>query len=225
MSEEKKSLEANEEKKAKETTGDTEEREAGTLVRVLPFLIGAVVIAYFVFRILTFVNEPSGIDDQDLDAFFSDTGTTEERQNAPETAINNEQATDSQPMDQSTNPQAAARINYDELVDDADFHINMGLAYLNQGLYEQSIFENKQAIRIVPEYGSAYNNLGYANYLMGKYDEAIKWYEDGLKVEPDSLHLRGNIEYCLQEALKKTEDPEKRQVYQEKLNSLQAGRP
>jgi len=52
--------------------------------------------------------------------------------------------------------------------DDADAHLNLGVAYGELGRHEEAIKSYKQAIKIDPDDALAHNNLGLAYYNTGK---------------------------------------------------------
>lgn len=54
--------------------------------------------------------------------------------------------------------------------DQAVFHNNQGVAYINQGDAEKALFEFKTATEISPEYTEGWNNLGLAYLFLKKYD-------------------------------------------------------
>lgn len=67
-----------------------------------------------------------------------------------------------------------------------------GMAYHTQGNYELAIDDYTQAIRIDPDYASAYANRGDAHRRMGKYQMAIDDYTHAVKIDPN--HSRYYVE-------------------------------
>ncbi len=67
----------------------------------------------------------------------------------------------------------AIRIN----PDDATAHINLGVAYVESGMYKEAIEACKQAIRIDPDYADAYVILGAAYVLLNDIDSALEQYK------------------------------------------------
>jgi superkiller protein 3 len=57
-------------------------------------------------------------------------------------------------------------------MDQAVFHNNQGVAYLNQGNTKNALFEFKTATELSPEFTEAWNNLGLAYMYLNQYDEA-----------------------------------------------------
>lgn len=62
-------------------------------------------------------------------------------------------------------------------------HDMLGLALTEQGKLDQAIFHLRESIRIKPNYGSAYNNLGRALEKKGEWAEAQAQYLKALKVQ------------------------------------------
>jgi tetratricopeptide (TPR) repeat protein len=64
-----------------------------------------------------------------------------------------------------------------ELSPTAEAHSYLGWAYSLKGRYGDAIRECEKAIRIDPEYGNPYNDIGAYLIETGRWDEAIPWLE------------------------------------------------
>lgn len=86
--------------------------------------------------------------------------------------------------------------------EDAGAHYNLALAYGAMGKAEE-IDEYRRAIEIDPDLVVAYLNWGSALYEKGKYEEAIKLYREGIRVNP----LYASLHYSLGLALEQQKQP------------------
>jgi tetratricopeptide (TPR) repeat protein len=59
----------------------------------------------------------------------------------------------------------------------AEAHTFLGWAYSAQGQLDKAITECKAAIRLDPEFGNPYNDIGVYLIEQGQYDAAIPWLE------------------------------------------------
>lgn len=59
----------------------------------------------------------------------------------------------------------------------AEAHTFLGWAYSFQGQIDEAIRECETAIRIDPDFGNPYNDIGVYLIEKGEYDEAIPWLE------------------------------------------------
>lgn len=59
----------------------------------------------------------------------------------------------------------------------AEAHTFLGWAYSMQGKLEEAIDECYTAIELDESYGNPYNDIGAYLIDMGKYDEAVEWFE------------------------------------------------
>lgn len=64
-----------------------------------------------------------------------------------------------------------------DLYPTAEAHTFLGWAYSFQGRIDEAIRECEAAIRIDPDFGNPYNDIGVYLIQRGEYDEAIPWLE------------------------------------------------
>ena len=76
---------------------------------------------------------------------------------------------------------------------DKNIYFNLGLAYQQAGQYYRSVFNFKKAIRIKPDFVSAYSNLANNFKYMKMYAPAINYYRKALAIDPGFLDARYNL--------------------------------
>ena len=93
----------------------------------------------------------------------------------------------------------------------ADAHTYLGWAYSFQGRIDEAIVQCEMAIKIDPEFGNPYNDIGVYLMQQQKLDEAIPWLEKAKKAtryEPRHFpyinlgrvyHTKGMIQKALEE--------------------------
>ena len=62
-----------------------------------------------------------------------------------------------------------------ELHPTAEAHTFLGWTYSFQGRYDEAIHECERAIRVDPEFGNPYNDIGAYLFELGRMQEAIPW--------------------------------------------------
>ena len=62
----------------------------------------------------------------------------------------------------------------------AEAHTFLGWTYSQQGLLDEAIEECHRAIRIDPDFGNPYNDIGAYLMQRGEVDEAIDWFKQAL---------------------------------------------
>jgi tetratricopeptide (TPR) repeat protein len=72
-------------------------------------------------------------------------------------------------------------------------HANLGGALLDRGRFEEAIAEEREALRIRPNYTVALSNLGQALEQTGRHDEAIEQFELSLRLRPDDANTHNNL--------------------------------
>jgi tetratricopeptide (TPR) repeat protein len=72
-------------------------------------------------------------------------------------------------------------------------HNNLGVAYRDQGRFNEAINEHQIALKLKPDYVDAHNNLGVAYAKQGRIDEAIKEYMTALKISPENARVHNNL--------------------------------
>ena len=79
-------------------------------------------------------------------------------------------------------------------LNDANQHNNAGMELFNQGLFNESIDEFSEAIRLDPQLALAYYNRGTAYNALGEYERAIEDLEEAISLDPQleqAYHNRG----------------------------------
>jgi tetratricopeptide (TPR) repeat protein len=73
------------------------------------------------------------------------------------------------------------------------WHNNMGMALLGNGNVVESLNYFHKAVKLAPEEAMFWSNLGGAFGIIGKYDESVEAFKNGIAVSPDSIELRINL--------------------------------
>jgi protein O-mannosyl-transferase len=63
-------------------------------------------------------------------------------------------------------------------------YVDLGVAYLNAGVYDKSLETTQKALQIDPKFGAAYYNLGLTYQKMGDLNKAIAMAKKSLEVDP-----------------------------------------
>ena len=71
----------------------------------------------------------------------------------------------------------------------AEAYTFLGWAYSFMGRYEEAIEECRKAIRVDPEFGNPYNDIGAYLIEKGRFDDAIPWLEK-------ATHAKRYESYC-----------------------------
>jgi superkiller protein 3 len=72
-------------------------------------------------------------------------------------------------------------------------HYNLGNAYMQNGKYDQAIFEFNRALQLQPNHGRAYNNLGRIFIIQGRLTEAIAAFQQAVAVNPGNAKAYNNL--------------------------------
>ena len=68
-----------------------------------------------------------------------------------------------------------------ELGPTAEAHTFLGWTYSFQRKYREAIAECRKAIEVDPEFGNPYNDIGAYLIELGRWDEAIPWFEKAIE--------------------------------------------
>jgi tetratricopeptide (TPR) repeat protein len=99
---------------------------------------------------------------------------------------------------------------------DSDAHFNLALAYGAMGNAEE-IAEYRRAVKIDPDLVVTYINWGAALYEKGQYQDAIKVYREGIKVNPLIASLHYSLGLALEQE-KKTAEAEAEMALARKID-------
>jgi tetratricopeptide (TPR) repeat protein len=69
----------------------------------------------------------------------------------------------------------------------ADVYNNLGYYSIRVKNYEQSVSYFKNSIQIIPDYGYAYYNLGYALIQLGELEEGKEWLDKAMETENNDV--------------------------------------
>jgi tetratricopeptide (TPR) repeat protein len=72
-------------------------------------------------------------------------------------------------------------------------HYNIAAAYFETGKYEEAVKELQEAIRIDPQYATAYNSLGYIYIQLKQYDSAADSFRTAIDLRSDFVEAIGNL--------------------------------
>lgn len=73
-------------------------------------------------------------------------------------------------------------------------HSNRSAAYAKAGKYEQALADAEKTISIKPDWGKGYSRKGSALAYLGRIDESIETYENGLMLDPTNEQLKTSLE-------------------------------
>ena len=62
---------------------------------------------------------------------------------------------------------------------------------------DEAIKHYLEALRILPDWAGAHNNLGFALEKRGRLEETISHYKKALRIKPDYAKAKGNLERAL----------------------------
>ncbi|MDB4793726.1 tetratricopeptide repeat protein [Methylacidiphilales bacterium] len=79
-------------------------------------------------------------------------------------------------------------------------HNNLGFALVQAGHINEGIAQDKEALRLLPDYADAHHNLGHAYFIAGRFDEAIEQDKEALKINPDDDAVHINLGVTLSHA-------------------------
>ncbi|OGW90252.1 MAG: hypothetical protein A3A73_00650 [Omnitrophica bacterium RIFCSPLOWO2_01_FULL_50_24] len=65
----------------------------------------------------------------------------------------------------------------------AEAHTFLGWAYSFQGRFEDAILECRKAIRIDPDFGNPYNDIGAYFIEQGKFKQAVRWLKKAVRAK------------------------------------------
>lgn len=74
------------------------------------------------------------------------------------------------------------------------YYSNRAAALLSMKRLEEAIVDSERSLSLKPDYGKAYARLGLAQFLLGRYGEAVEAYELALRYEPDNKASRSYLE-------------------------------
>ena len=76
--------------------------------------------------------------------------------------------------------------------DDSGDQLAFGVKMAQRGLWSEALFRFRQAERLGPASARTYNNLAVAYEALGRFEEALEAYQQGLRVEPGNSELKKN---------------------------------
>mmetsp|Transcript_21666 Transcript_21666/g.48424 ORF Transcript_21666/g.48424 Transcript_21666/m.48424 type:complete len:789 (+) Transcript_21666:149-2515(+) len=74
------------------------------------------------------------------------------------------------------------------------YYSNRAAALLSMKSFEEAIKDSERSLALKPDYGKAHARLGLAQFLLGRYQEAVDAYEVALELDPDNKASRSYLE-------------------------------
>lgn len=74
------------------------------------------------------------------------------------------------------------------------FYSNRAAAYSQAGQQTLAIDDANKALEIDPQFARAYSRLGHAYYNDQQFENAVKAYEDGLKLDPSNVSMKNSLQ-------------------------------
>ncbi|KAL7464937.1 hypothetical protein ACHAXS_005269, partial [Conticribra weissflogii] len=74
------------------------------------------------------------------------------------------------------------------------YHSNRAAAFLSLNDCESSIRDSEKALSLKPDYAKAHARLGLAYFVSGRYEEAVRAYEEALEHDPENEWCKGHYE-------------------------------
>lgn len=72
-------------------------------------------------------------------------------------------------------------------------HYNLGVAYQEQGRFDDAIREYQTATNLNPNHAKAYSNMGAVYHQQGRLDDAIREYQTAINLKPDYADTHYNL--------------------------------
>ena len=71
---------------------------------------------------------------------------------------------------------------------------NRAAALLSMKSFEEAIRDSERSLALKPDYAKAHARLGLAQFLLGRFDDAVEAYEAALRLDPDNKASRSYLE-------------------------------
>ncbi|XP_017775399.1 PREDICTED: stress-induced-phosphoprotein 1 [Nicrophorus vespilloides] len=94
----------------------------------------------------------------------------------------------------------AVKFYTDAIIIDSNNHVlysNRSAAYAKLQNYNLALADGEKTIEIKPDWPKGYSRKGLAQVYLEKYDDAIKTYQDGLRVDPDNVTLKDGLKEAM----------------------------
>lgn len=77
--------------------------------------------------------------------------------------------------------------------ENAVYYANRAAAFSHNGEHERAVDDAKKSIEVDPKYSKALSRMGHAYFSLGKYEEAVKAYEDGVALDPTNELMKQSL--------------------------------
>jgi len=82
---------------------------------------------------------------------------------------------------------------------EAELYYGVANSLKRRGWHGEAVVNFHQALRLDHDYAEAHYNLGHIYYLQGKFDLTIAHWTEAVKLRPDSLILRRDLAWILEQ--------------------------